>query len=136
MKKRAILGLVVIAVAIAVIITSTAQSSTYGTIADAKKTSSELHIIGHLDKKKTLYYDAKKDANYFSFYLKDTTGVECKVVYSGTEPEDFERSEKVVLVGKMEGENFHASSILLKCPSKYKQDKINIATAKPNSASI
>ena len=136
MKKSAIFGLIVIAVAIGVIIVSTSQSSTYGTIADAKKTDSELHIIGHLDLKKGVYYDAAKDANLFSFYMKDTTGVECKVVYTGTEPEDFERSEKIVLVGKMDGENFHASHILLKCPSKYKQDKINVADNKAKPATI
>jgi cytochrome c-type biogenesis protein CcmE len=95
-----------------------------------------LHIIGHLDLKKGVYYDAAKDANLFSFYMKDTTGVECKVVYTGTEPEDFERSEKIVLVGKMDGENFHASHILLKCPSKYKQDKINVADNKAKPATI
>lgn len=136
MKKSLIFGLAVIAIAIAIIISSTAESSIYGTISDAKKTSSELHIIGHLDKNKGLYYDATKDANYFSFYLKDTTGVECKVVYLGTEPEDFERSEKIVLVGKMDGANFHALHILLKCPSKYTPDKLNNTKAKSASAEL
>jgi cytochrome c-type biogenesis protein CcmE len=136
MKKSLIFGLAVIAIAIALIISATTESSTYGTISDAKKTNSELHIIGHLDLKKGLYYDAAKDANYFSFYMKDTTGLECKVVYTGTEPEDFERSEKIVLVGKMDGEDFHASKILLKCPSKYTPDKLNSTKAKAKSAAI
>ena len=101
MKKSSIIGLVTIAIAIAVIISLYSKTSTYGTFSDAKKTDSELHVVGHLDKEKALYYDAAKDANYFSFYVKDNKGEECKVVYTGTEPQDFEKSEQIVITGKM-----------------------------------
>src|SRR5437868_2990302 len=103
MKKSSILGLVTIAIAIAVIISLYSSTSTYGSFSDAKKTESELHIVGHLDKGKILYYDAAKDANYFSFYVKDNKGEECKVIFTGTKPQDFEKSEQIVLTGKMEG---------------------------------
>jgi cytochrome c-type biogenesis protein CcmE len=84
-----------------------------------------------------LYYDAKVDANYFSFFMKDNKGQECKVVFTGTKPQDFERSEQVILTGKMIGNEFHASKILMKCPSKYKQDKIEVTEANAKqSASI
>jgi len=136
MKKSAIIGLVVIAVAIAVIISTYSSTSTYGSFTDAKKTTEELHIVGHLDKGKELYYDAKKDANYFSFFVKDNKGEECKVVYIGTKPQDFEKSEQIVLTGRMDGGEFHASSILLKCPSKYTQDKIETTEFKAKTASI
>lgn len=136
MKKSAIIGLVVIAVAIAVIISTYSSTSTYGSFTDAKKTTEELHIVGHLDKGKELYYDAKKDANYFSFFVKDNKGEECKVVYIGTKPQDFEKSEQIVLTGRMNGGEFHASSILLKCPSKYTQDKIETTEFKAKTASI
>jgi cytochrome c-type biogenesis protein CcmE len=125
MKKSSIFGIVVIAIALSVIIATYGSASRYGTFADARKTSGELHVIGMLDKNKPLYYDPHKNANYFSFYLKDTLGNESKVYIDGTEPQDFERSDKVVIVGKMENNQFHASSINLKCPSKYKQDKLD-----------
>ena len=80
MKKSAIFGLVVIAIAIAVIISVYSNSSTYGSFSDATKTTSELHIVGHLNTAKKLYYDATRDANYFSFYMKDNKGEERKVV--------------------------------------------------------
>ncbi|MBP9689444.1 MAG: cytochrome c maturation protein CcmE, partial [Bacteroidia bacterium] len=32
--------------------------------------------------------------------------------------------EKVVIIGKMNGENFEANKILLKCPSKYNEGQI------------
>ncbi|MGF7038706.1 cytochrome c maturation protein CcmE [Mucilaginibacter lappiensis] len=136
MKKSAIFGLVVIAIAIAVIISVYSNTSTYGTFGEAQKTKSELHIVGHLNKSKELFFDATKDANYFSFYMKDSKGDERKVVFTGTKPEDFERSEQLVLTGQMVGSEFHASKILMKCPSKYTQDKLEVTEVKAKQATI
>src|ERR1700712_5276013 len=136
MKKGSIFAIVVIAIAIAVIISTYSNSSTYGTFKEAAATSSELHVVGHLDKQKALVYDPVKDANYFSFYVKDNKGEECKVVFTGTKPQDFERSEQIVLTGQMIGKEFRASKILMKCPSKYTQDKVEITEAKAKEASI
>jgi len=136
MKKGSILGIVVIAIAIAVIISTYSKSSTYGSFKEAAATNAALQIVGHLDKGKELYYDATKDANYFSFYMKDNKGQECKVVFTGTKPQDFERSEQVVLTGQMAGNEFHASKILMKCPSKYTQDKVEVTEYKAKPATI
>jgi cytochrome c-type biogenesis protein CcmE len=136
MKRSSILGLIVIAIAIAVIISTYSNTSTYGSFGDAKNTTGELHVVGHLDKEKELYYDATKDANYFSFFVKDNKGEECKVVLIGTKPQDFEKSEQIVLIGRMAGKEFHASSILMKCPSKYQQDKLDVTEVKAKTANI
>jgi cytochrome c-type biogenesis protein CcmE len=136
MKKSSIMGLVVIAVAIAVIMSVISKSSSYGTFNEAKKNSGELSVVGHLDMQKELYYDAAKDANYFSFFVKDKKGNECKVVFIGTKPQDFEKSEQIVLTGQMIGNEFHASKILMKCPSKYTQDKIEVSAKKSKTADI
>jgi cytochrome c-type biogenesis protein CcmE len=45
------------------------------------------------------------------------------VVYSNAKPQDFEKSEKVVVIGSMKNDEFIASSLLLKCPSKYNANK-------------
>ncbi|GAB3928099.1 cytochrome c maturation protein CcmE domain-containing protein [Mucilaginibacter myungsuensis] len=136
MKKSAIFGLVVIAIAIAVIISTYSSSSTYGTFTDAKEQASTMQVVGKLNKEKELYYDATKDANYFSFYMKDNKGAECKVIFTGTKPQDFERSEQVVLTGKMVGNEFHASKILMKCPSKYTNDKMEETEFNAKQASL
>lgn len=136
MKKSSLLGLITIAIAIAVIISLYSSTSTYGTFSDAKSTSGKLHVIGYLDKQKELYYDAAKDANYFSFFMKDKKGEECKVVYAGTKPQDFERSEQIVLVGEMEGNEFHASNIQMKCPSKYVKDQVDVTEATAKKGNI
>jgi len=136
MKKSSIAGMIIIAIAIGVIISTYADSSTYGSFSDARQTESELHVVGQLNKEKELFYNPTQDANYFSFYLKDNDGKECKVVFSGSKPQDFERSEQIVLTGKMIGNEFHASKILMKCPSKYTKDEVEVTEVSATTAKI
>lgn len=126
MKKGSILGIVIIAIAIAMIISIYTDSSTYATFTDAQQTTSEIHVVGQLNKEKQLYYKPTENANYFAFYMLDNDGTECKVVFNGSKPQDFERSEQIVLTGKMVGGEFHASKILMKCPSKYNKDQVEV----------
>jgi cytochrome c-type biogenesis protein CcmE len=70
-------------------------------------------------------YDAVKDPNYLSFYIIDTLGEKAKVVYHHGKPYDMEKAERIVLKGKMNGDVFEITQkdgILIKCPSKYKDD--------------
>ena len=136
MKKSSIAGIIIIALAIGIIISTYADSSTYGSFADATETTSELHVVGQLNKQKELFYDPQKDANYFSFYMMDNEGKERKVVFGGSKPQDFERSEQIVLTGKMIGNEFHASKILMKCPSKYTTDQVEVTEVSASSAKI
>lgn len=126
MKKSSIAGILIIAIAICVIISTYADSSTYGSFSDAKESTSELHVVGQLNKERELFYRPQQDANYFAFYMKDNEGKECRVVFNGSKPQDFERSEQIVLTGKMVGSEFHASKILMKCPSKYTEDQVEV----------
>jgi len=124
MKTIHIIIILVLVIAIAVVITTISDSSTYSDFAEAAKSpGKELHIIGKLDRSKPLEYDARKDANHFSFYLIDSKGLVKQVNYHNAKPQDFEKSEKVVVVGSMKGDVFMASSLLLKCPSKYNDQK-------------
>jgi cytochrome c-type biogenesis protein CcmE len=124
MKTIHIIIILVLVVAVGVVITTLSDASTYSDFGEASKSpGKELHIIGKLDKTKPVEYDAQKDANHFAFYLIDDKGIEKKVIYKNTKPQDFEKSEKVVVIGSMQGEEFHATSLLLKCPSKYNADK-------------
>ena len=139
MKKVHIIGLGIIAVAIGIIVSMASDYSSYETFSSAKlKSGKDFQIVGTLNKQKEMEYDAEKDPNYFSFFLKDKNGDECKVIFHGSKPQDFDRSESIVLTGKMDGNNFDASHILMKCPSKYKNDKLDVngygeATATPKT---
>lgn len=124
MKKSHIIGIVIIALAIGAIITTFADSSRYASFSEAKESSSDIHVVGQLVKGKELVYNPVKDPNYFSFYMKDNEGKECKVIFAGAKPQDFERSEQIVLTGKMSGDEFYADKILMKCPSKYTNEQV------------
>lgn len=125
MKRTSIIGLVIIALAIGAIISMYGDASTYeGFEVATENPGREYHVVGTLNRQKEKYYDPQKDANYFSFYLIDEKGKESKVVYHNPEPADFDRSEKIVIVGSMENDHFEASKILLKCPSKYTDNQV------------
>lgn len=130
MKRGSIIGIIIIAIAIGVIISTYADSSTYGSFAEAKEAQKELHVVGKLNKAKEMLYNPQKNANYFSFYMVDNKGTECKVIFNGTKPQDFERSEQIVLTGEMKDNSFYANKILMKCPSKYTQDKVEVTETK------
>ena len=124
MKKTHILVLVFVVAAIGVIISLFANTSTYTDFSAAiENPGKQFHVIGKLVKGKPIVYDTKVDANKFTFYMTDQKGVERQVTYKGAKPQDFDKSEQVVVIGKMENNAFVASSLLLKCPSKYNDEK-------------
>ncbi|MCX2451359.1 cytochrome c maturation protein CcmE [Pedobacter sp. PLR] len=126
MRKSAIIGLITIAICVGFLISLNAGTSNYSTFTEAAKDSREFHVMGFWEKEKGMYYDAQKDANHFAFFMKDEKGKVNQVVYKGTKPQDFERSEKLVLIGKMKDGTFYASKILMKCPSKYNNDLVEV----------
>ncbi len=124
MKTSHIIILVIIAVAIGSLLMYSVDFSTYDSIQSAKnKQGKYVHLIAKLDRKYPIEYDALKDPNYLSFYAVDSIGTSTKVVYRNAKPAELEQSERIVLKGKMKGDVFECDNILLKCPSKYKDDK-------------
>ena len=124
MKKSYIIALALIAVAVAAILSTVSDSSTYASFATAAShPKKDFHVVGKFDKTKPQEYNPTVNANLFSFYMIDNEGKECKVHLNKTKPQDFERSEQIVIIGKMKGEEFHASDVLMKCPSKYNNPK-------------
>ena len=124
MKTSHIIILVVIAAAIGALLMYSVDFSTYDTIESAKtKQGKYVHLIAKLDRSQPIQYDAMKDPNYLSFYAVDSLGGSTKVIYRNTKPAELEQSERIVLKGKMNQGVFECDNILLKCPSKYKDDK-------------
>lgn len=133
MKKSYIVALVVIAAAIAIIVQTAGESSTYVTFDQAFQLASNgnsksIHVVGELKKDPSgeitgIFPGA--DRVSFSFILVDTNGKEQMVYYNEPMPADFKRSEKVVVIGGYEDGTFVADKILLKCPSKYVDEKLN-----------
>ena len=124
MKKTHIIILVGIAALIVALLAYSVDFSTYDTISSAKQKQGKfVHLIARVDKTQPIEYDPINNPNYLSFTAVDSLGGRTKVVYHNSKPTDLEKSERVVLKGKMEADHFECKDILLKCPSKYKDDK-------------
>ena len=119
--------MLLLAVTVGVILAMTGDYTTYANFIQAReKGNKAVNVVGYLAKDKPLNYDPQKDPNFFSFTMLDKEGNEQKVVYKGSKPQDFERSEQLVVKGKVNGDVFAASEISMKCPSKYVNDEITL----------
>lgn len=126
MKKTHIIGMVMIVAAIGLLASLSGEVSSYSTFAQAMEEGGKVQIVGQLSKDKEMVFNPEKDPNYFSFYMKDSAEEERKVVLLAGKPQDFEKSESLVLTGAIKGEDFIATEMLMKCPSKYKDEEIYI----------
>ncbi len=133
MKKSYLLAIAVIAVAIVIIISTAGDASTYVNFEQAYQlastgSSTQVHVVGQLPKDADgVITGIEKSADNlaFSFILIDDNNKEQKVYYNEPMPPDFTRSEKVVVIGNYQNNSFIAKKILLKCPSKYQEQKLN-----------
>lgn len=133
MKITHIIAILVIAVAIAIIVATASDSSSYVSFDQAYQMAStnnttSVHVVGELKKDaqgNIIEMEEGADHLSFSFTLVDENKKEQKVYYNEPMPPDFTKSEKVVVIGKYKNNHFVASKILLKCPSKYQEQKLN-----------
>jgi cytochrome c-type biogenesis protein CcmE len=136
MKKTHIVGLILIAIAIGIILITTGDASTYVGFDEAERIGEQdpnqkVHVVGKLKKDAQghivgLRFNPALDANKLQFIVQDSLGRENEVIYAAPKPQDFEKSEKIVLVGSMKADKiFYCDKILLKCPSKYQEGKIS-----------
>jgi len=134
MKISHIVALLTIAIAIGIILSTSADASQYVTFKEASIMAKDgnddkVHVVGKLKKDAAgnivgLRYEPIEDANLFSFILIDNNQEEYQVVHYGEKPQDFEKSEQVVVVGNVNTEVFVAKEILMKCPSKYENEEM------------
>lgn len=133
MKKTHIIAIIIIAAAIGIIVSTAGDASTYVTFNTAFQMASsgnksKIHVVGELKKDiqgNIVGLEKSPDNLSFTFLLLDEEKKEQKVYYNEPMPPDFTRSEKVVIIGSYRGDLFVADKILLKCPSKYQEQKLN-----------
>jgi len=123
MKKLHVVLLVLIAIAIVVLISYTGDLSSYETVASAKQKQGKfVNLIVKIDHSVPVDYDPVKDPNLLQFHVQDSLGGNISVVYHNTMPTDMVKSERLVLKGRVQGDHFECSTIVMKCPSKYKDN--------------
>lgn len=137
MKKTHIVLLIGIAALIVGLLAYSTDFSTYDTVNSARaKQGKFVHLIAKLDKTRPVEYDPIRNPNYLAFYAVDSLGGQTKVVYHNSKPADLEKSERIVMKGKMGADHFECNDILLKCPSKYKDDKEQLQKSMVDQTSV
>jgi len=134
MKNLFPIYLIFLSITIIIVISTFADASTYVSFSDAKSLysigkKSPIHIVGRLNKNKenqVVGIKKSEDNLSFSFEMIDEEGTKENVFYGEPMPPDFILSDQVVVIGSYKQKRFIAKEILLKCPSKYTEDQINI----------
>ena len=122
MKPKTIIGLALIAVFTVFMMRSFGeQVGGYMDFDEASATQSRAHVVGQWVKTQPTTYD--REANTFSFWMADENGTVREVKYANPKPANFEDAEQVVVEGQMAGDAFEADHILIKCPSKYNDER-------------
>lgn len=133
MKKSHIFGILIIAMAIIVIMSTAGDASAYVTFEDAQEMASngndnKIHVVGKLPKDgsgNVIGIEPSPDMMSFKFHMVDDNNETQVVYHPNPMPTDFLRSEQVVVVGGYQNGKFVADKILLKCPSKYQEEGVN-----------
>jgi cytochrome c-type biogenesis protein CcmE len=134
MKKSHMLGLVVIAIASVVIISTAGDASVYVSFGEAKSLAAKgnqkkIHVVGQLatnEQGKVIGVKPSPDQLSVTFMMVDQQNQIQEVYYNEPMPTDLLRSEQVVVVGSYRDNQFIADKILLKCPSKYEEEEIKV----------
>ena len=122
MKPKTIIGiLALLAFASVLLFSFGEQVGGYMDFEEAARTNARAHVVGTWVADKATTYD--RDSNVFTFYMKDDQGAVRQVRYANPKPASFEDAEKLVVEGRLENDIFEAEHILMKCPSKYNNER-------------
>ena len=136
MKKTHILGIIVIGIAIMIIVSTAGDASTYVSFDEAKELAEDgndnlIHVVGSLKKDpegNVQGIEKSGDMLSFAFVMVDDKSNEQRVIYNEPMPADFMRSEQVVVIGSYKKDYFVADKILMKCPSKYQEEEVQVGS--------
>ncbi len=126
MKRTHILLILAIAAAIGVLMVAVGDMSHQTDFAEAAARAHTVKVVGTLVKDRPVEYNPETDPNLTRFWMRDKSGNVRQVQLKAAKPQEFERSEEIVLTGQMQGDVFVASDMLMKCPSKYKDEEVYV----------
>lgn len=138
MKKSQIILIVMIAVVAGIVLSTYMDTSTSVTFSEAMASpGEEFKVSGVLDKSHEVVYDPQIDASLCTFYVIDSNGDSKKVYYRNSadpKPMGLEQSESIDMHGSIVDGEFHASQVLMKCPSKYNENEHSIEETASNGS--
>jgi cytochrome c-type biogenesis protein CcmE len=122
MKRSHILLLLLVAgIAGTFIATFTTATRSVGFVEASGAPGTEFKISGTLVREEPVLYAPEVDPSTTRFTMRDKSGAVCRVVLGKAKPTGLENSESIDLYGTMQGDEFHATEMLMKCPSKYNE---------------
>lgn len=122
MKPKTIIGVALLAAFTFLVMRSFGeQVGGYMDFTEAAESGSRAHVVGEWVRAQPMSYD--RTSNTFTFFMKDENGLVREVRYANPKPASFEDAAQVVVEGRMEGDTFAAEHILIKCPSKYNDER-------------
>lgn len=122
MKPKTLIGLVfMLGFASLLFINFGQQVGGYMSFAEAEATGAKAHVVGNWIQERQFQYD--RERNIFSFHMQDESGQVRLVHYMNPKPANFEDAERLVVEGSTRGDVFVADYILVKCPSKYNDER-------------
>jgi cytochrome c-type biogenesis protein CcmE len=130
MTKTQIVLIIAVAAVVGVIISQVTGMSTSVGFAEAfDNPGKEFKISGTLDRSQPVEYFPEQDTERTVFYMADKNNQTQKVNLRKAKPTGLEQSETIDLYGKVIDGEFHATDILMKCPSKYNEHNHSLETA-------
>lgn len=121
MNRKILLGLLLLAFVGYAGWTFVDSVTPYVGIAEARKSTGNVQVKGLLDKSAPAPHMEGDD---FVFTLQDEdTGETMPVRYHGAKPDQFDQAHHIVAIGHFQDGVFGADKLLIKCPSKYEQQK-------------
>ncbi len=126
MNKAYIIGLLVISVAMGFTLWSFKDTMTpYTDIAGARKMDTTVQVRGTILHDTAHYDDA---IHALRFQIQDEKGLKIEVIYHGAKPDSFDTAKETAahgVIGKDSAgqEVFNSDSLVVKCPSKYDDNK-------------
>lgn len=97
------------------------SASPYVSLAQARNMPNRsVHLSGDLVKDSVRVEPGRRT---MAFRLRDENGEIVRVVHKGELPSNMTQATKIVAVGTLKKEEFHSRQLLVKCPSKYEDEK-------------
>lgn len=92
----------------------------YVSVADARAAQRNVQVKGVPDGTVAPHME---DGHFIFSIADEDTGETMLVRYKGAKPDTFDDAYHVVAIGKYTGDAFAADKLLIKCPSKYEEEK-------------
>lgn len=92
----------------------------YVSVADARAAQRNVQVKGVPDGTVAPHME---DGHFVFSIADEDTGETMLVRYKGAKPDTFDDAYHVVAIGKYTGDSFAADKLLIKCPSKYEEEK-------------